>query len=550
MSFNVRGLELHGRTIWRRDRILEALDFIERHDMTHLVLHETDLMQMVTYPRSYFDPHALWTSAPTRRGENAIENNRIYLDHVLQLAHNRNIGVFIEVKEIGFPDELITAHPELVKQGVICPSEPFWYEFIERKTDEFFEDFPLTAGMITSPGSTEGKTSRAQNKCTCELCARTSVEDWYCKIIAALHRATKRHGKRLVVRDFAYKPEDHEPLIKAVEKSPPEVVFCLKVTPHDFYVTFPDNPGIGRLDREQWIEYDAMGQFYGWGIFPCFVLDDIRSRLDYAGKHGVTGGIFRTEWERINDYWVLESLNETNLIAAAELAKGRSVDPESVARQWLEKKGSAIEAAAWLGGVLARTWPIVKGAVYANDFVFADNSMFPRSVRRAWWSMETLNALHTWAPDREADLTMDRSKVQALIAEKQKALDLARQLAGDVKAGHTALDPDLHTELIELFDRFVLYVEGFLYCGAVCFYSRWVDQERRNDTGPDAGELQDFKDWLARLEAFGQRIRPIATEARYRHQVVMLMDYRRIADVLREGRQALDLVLVPSSDHA
>jgi hypothetical protein len=30
----------------------------------------------------------------------------------------------------------------------------------------------------------------------------------------------------------------------------------------------------------------------------------------------------------------------------------------------------------------------------------------------------------------------------------------------------------------------------------------------------------------------------------------MLMDYRRIADVLREGRQALDLVLVPSSDHA
>src|SRR3546814_20833497 len=40
--------------------------------MTALVLHETDGLQKILYPRVYFDPYAKWKSAPARRGENAI----------------------------------------------------------------------------------------------------------------------------------------------------------------------------------------------------------------------------------------------------------------------------------------------------------------------------------------------------------------------------------------------------------------------------------------------------------------------------------------------
>ena len=56
--------------------------------------------------------------------------------------------------------------------------------------------------------------------------------------------------------------------------APDDIVFCIKAMPHDFYLTFPDNPALGRLKREQWVEYDVLGQFFGWGVMPCFVFDD------------------------------------------------------------------------------------------------------------------------------------------------------------------------------------------------------------------------------------------------------------------------------------
>jgi hypothetical protein len=196
VRFDLRALELHGSHIWRRDAILRALEVCRANRLNTLVLHETDLVQMVTYPRAYLDPYGLWSSAPTRRGENAIENNRAYLDHVLRLAAQAGVAVFAETKEIGFPDEILELRPDLLKDGRICPSEPFWVEFIERKTDEFLTDFPGFAGMISSAGSTEGKASRAQGKCGCALCAQTSLEDWYHGIITALHRATRWRAPR------------------------------------------------------------------------------------------------------------------------------------------------------------------------------------------------------------------------------------------------------------------------------------------------------------------------------------------------------------------
>jgi hypothetical protein len=94
-------------------------------------------------------------------------------------------------------------------------------------------------------------------------------------------------------------------LIRAVEQAPADIVSCVKATPHDFYPTFPHNPAIGRTNHRLWVEYDTMGQFYGWGVFPCLVLDDIRARLEYAAANNAEGISFRVEWERINDYWSL-----------------------------------------------------------------------------------------------------------------------------------------------------------------------------------------------------------------------------------------------------
>ena len=531
MNFSFRALEISGQRMWERRAILQALDFIEAHEMTALVLHETDGLQKVLYPRVYFDPYAKWKSAPARRGENAILNNRVYFQHLLNLTGKRGIGLWLEMKQLGFPDEVLEICPELIKNGTVCPSEPFWCEYLEASVDELYRDFPTLAGLIVSVGSPEGRASRAQNKCTCDLCARTSVEEWCYQLIMAMDRSSRQHGKPLAVRDFAYKPVDHEPLIAAIDRTPKDVIFCIKATPHDFYPTFPHNSAIGRLrDRVQWLEYDTMGQFYGLAIAPCYVGADMAARLEHAAAHGVTGGVFRTDWERINDWWSLETINETNLIAAAWMSNGKPADTEAVCARWLADHGHPTTAAAWLASVLDLTWPIIRGALYIDGFMFADSSFFPRGIGKAWWTMETKHSLIAWDPSRANDLHLSPGRVRELLAEKNQAMARVEQLTEMVRAGAPGLPPDVHELLIDRMGLFILYVEGFVKAAGVCVWGRAVAENV-----PGAGVA--LADAVTELRAYQDRIQALSDAAEYPHQVVQLIDYKRIADIVREGSE-------------
>src|ERR1700712_5068987 len=111
-AFPIRAVEMHGQRMWERHSVVRTLAFMKRHQLNTLVLHESDLVHQVVYPRAYFDPYALWSDLPSRRGENAIFNKRAYLAHLLGLAEDAGVAVWVNVKEIGFSDEVLAIHPE------------------------------------------------------------------------------------------------------------------------------------------------------------------------------------------------------------------------------------------------------------------------------------------------------------------------------------------------------------------------------------------------------------------------------------------------------
>ncbi|WP_426958977.1 hypothetical protein [Muricoccus radiodurans] len=539
MAFSFRGLELHGDRMWDRGNILRALDEVRRRDMTALVLHEGDLLNAVLFPRAFFDPYAAWSGAPPRRGENAIQNNRVYLDHVLRLADKRGVPVWLEIKELTFPDEVLEMRPSLIRDGVVCPSDPFWVEFVEARTRELFADFPDVAGLIVSPGSPEGRASPAQGKCRCERCQSLKLEDWYRDLLAALHRPASAAGKPLAVRDFAYRPKDHGPLLKALEGLPRDIILCAKVTPHDFYPTFPDNPAVTRTDRPLWIEYDVLGQFYGWGLMPCLVRDDIERRIRHAVAAGATGGVFRIEWERINDLWVLETANAMNLIAAAALSKGDTPDTEAICATWLREEGLDPAAAPWLSGIMAKTWGVISRTLYIDDFVFADCSMFPRSVGRAWWTMERKHSLSEWDRSRAEDLRLDRARLDELLAEKTTAMNQMQALMALVNSPPAGVSAVTASAVSGHFRLLPIYVEGLTLCAAVCLLVRACET--------DAELAPRLRKAIEALEAFRPKVLPLATGGEERHQMVMLMDFRRLDDIVAEARQTLNGLRVPAT---
>jgi hypothetical protein len=542
--FAMRAVELHGQRMWERHSVVRTLAFMRQHGLNTLVLHESDLVHQVVYPRAYFDPYALWSELPSRRGENAIFNRRAYLSHLLKLAASSDIAVWVNVKEIGFSDEVLAIHPELIKDGVFCPSEPFWIDYIGHKTSELFSDFPLLAGMIVSFGSQESRASRVQNRCSCALCSAEPLQAWYARLIATLHAPINRLGKQLAVRDFAYKPEDHTPLIKAMAQAPENVVFCIKAMPHDFYLGFPDNPAIGQLDRAQWIEYDVLGQFFGWGLMPCLALDDLRPRMAHWRNCNVQGVILRIEWERINDLDCLDTLNEINLIAAAAWALGQQIDAVEACRRWLVQREWNPAQADWLAGVLALTTPIVQKAAYIDGFVSADNSMLPRSIARAWWGMEVRDALIPWAPQRAGDLTLDPRKLRLYIEEKEQAVIDTRALMTTIAAGKGKVSDTLHNYVQHEFALFEHWVEGLVLCAKVCLYSRWLEQAC-DETRPL--DVMHLTECIQQLRDYAGRAQALADDPGIPHQRIMLCDPARALDIVRDGEQVIRQLGLPST---
>ena len=533
MTFTFRALELHGRRMWDRVHILRALDEIERRKMTALVLHETDMLNHVLFPRAFFDPYAAWSGAPPRRGENAIQNNRVWLQNTLRLAASRNIPVWLEVKELAFPDEVLELRPNLVRDGIICPSDPFWWEFLEKRTAELYADFPLVAGLIVSPGSPEGRASRAQEKCHCANCAATPLQAWYKAVIGALHRPSLAAGKPLAVREFAYKPKDQGPLLAAIEEMPADIILCAKVTPHDFYPTFPDNPAIIPRKRPMWVEYDVHGQFFGWGLLPCLVQQDIAARFAHGTANGVSGALLRVEWERVNDLWALETPNRMNLIAAAALAAGETPTEEQVCATWLAEEALDEAAAPWLAQIMRRTWPLVRSALFVGDHVFADCSMFPRSMGRAFWTMEHKHSLMDWDESRRGELDADTARFEAFLAEKAAAIADATDIAALLETAPAGIELATATTIRHAFRHMVDHVLGLALCAEACLRARCVS------AGLGGSEMRDgLSTSIERLRAFSREAAALA-DGHERHQTVLLLDHQRIGDVLAEAASCL-----------
>jgi len=254
----------------------------------------------------------------------------------------------------------------------------------------------------------------------------------------------------------------------AMEQLPDDVVVSLKNTPHDFYPTFPHNPGIGRTGRRRtWIEFDAMGQYFGWGFGIAALVQDMRERLRYGLDHGAVGVLVRTDWEGLPGHSCFDTPNLVNLYAAAIFANDPEAGEDEVYRRWLAEENLVAReedletCAAWIGRLLGGTWDVVRRAIYANDCVFNDSSCFPVGLDHAFWLAEEKNSLKDWMPEKANALDVSDENLRLLLAEKEEAAARFRELERNLLEGNRGLTDAAYEDLKFRFQIFGLYVEGF-----------------------------------------------------------------------------------------
>ena len=537
-SFRERLLEIHGSNMWNGYHVQRAIDFALRYDMTGIIFHCNDIIDRAIKPDKYFPPDKSLLSYNNRDGD--TKNHKYYLKNIINRITSAGLDFYVEVKEIYYPHEILTEFPHLRKEnGAVCPTDPFWWEFLEEKIREFVERFPAVSGIIVSAGTRESMVSLAANKCDCERCKHYDVDQWYRELIGAMFRPLDAQGKRLIVRDFAYTADHQYAMVEAAQAVSPKIVMALKKAPHDYYPTFPDNPTIGCCgESEQWIEFDTWGQYFGLGVFPCSVAEDMQQRMQRFVAKGATAVMLRTDWERLLLGSTFNSFSLFNLVAGAMLAKDVNMDLNLAYERWVADGlvspllydacpqvpcvPSAPQAVEVLKKFMQLSWQIQEKIIYVRGHVFNRNAQMFDRVFLAYFIMTVQHTRDHWDKGASQKVEPTEENLRIMMQEKDEGVALAQSLRELIKPEELGVNESISEYLTFLVDVYPVYAEIFrqqILTAALI---------RRAEKSHSAEDIAAAMETLGAYEGLADRLRELVEGRGYSNNVEYVLDHERV----------------------
>lgn len=186
--------------------------------------------------------------------------------------------------------------------GTLDLDNPEFWEWFKADYREMLDLVPTVQGIILTfvetPGRVEQQSSRT---------LPTAAEKLAAAVDAVADVVIDERGLNLYIRTFAYTEEEYAALAGCIERMRhPGVRLMMKETPHDFFLTHPNDALVGRFGRPTIVEFDTGNEFHGQGIvantWPEYVIEragDLLSRPDVVGyvartdRYGTTRAVGR-----------------------------------------------------------------------------------------------------------------------------------------------------------------------------------------------------------------------------------------------------------------
>lgn len=497
-KFEFRGYEIHSSRMWQQAQVDMALEFMEKEGLNALIFHQNDLVDQLVFPEKYYDNDILWERWPVRR--QGVLYQRDYMSGVIRRAKEKEIGFYLEIKEIYTLESIFELFPELRNaDGTVCPNHPFWPEFLEEKFRELFELFPDIAGIIVSLGTRESPVSIAANRCHCERCRKTADLDWYVNVLKAMYGPISQAGKELIVRDFAYTAKQQSLMIQACEAVSDRIIIALKAQPHDYYPTFPINPEIGNTGKlQEYIEFDTWGQYFGMGVAPMSLVEDMKERLEICYEKGAAGAWFRTDWELIHDASVHCTPSLVNLYAGAMLTGNLDTELDEIYRRWVKeglysplKNASQLQEnvtltnpEAWknLRNFMKASWEAFAGAAYILGHQYLESDQPPYTIDKAFEIMTVIHSRDDWEEGASKRVAVTKENMEVIFAEKKKAIAQTKELYGILDIDALGAPAAFAEDMKAVIRTMVLFAQFCDVTTRAMYLTVWAEK---------TGELQD-----------------------------------------------------------
>ena len=456
--------------------------------------HESGALAVIRAARGYDIDHLeLSHELVMDLNEVRDEGKRALLNRLTDSAHAAGI------REVVLWDHALyglSYYPERFRTGpggTIDLDDPAFWAWLKQDYRDMLDRVPKVDGIVLTFVETGARAERQHSR------TMSTPQEKLAAVVNAVADVVIGERKlNLYARTFSYTHAEYRAIIGAVDRFHPGVRLLMKETPHDFFLTHPNDRYAGTIARPTVIEFDAAGEFNGQGqiasTWPEYMLGRAR---DLLRRPHVIGYTARTD--RYGGTRMIGRPAEIDLYALARFVRDPSVSAERVTAAFVTSRYGAA-ARPFVTRAFRNAFDIVTSSLYTLGTNTANHSRldydayvssYARHVSGKWIEPPVARVghgvnrdLHYWrdvvdklAPPAAKEPRgaqwhevpwvldsgwirpgeqMDEATLGLVMREKRWGVTKARESLRAIEEGRRALRAADYAELHALFERTLL----------------------------------------------------------------------------------------------
>ena len=273
-------------------------------------------------------------------------------------------------------------YPERFRTGpgrTIDLDNPAFWEWFKSDYRSMLDSIPDIQGLIFTFIETG---ARAENQFSQKLL--TNQEKLAAVVNAVADVVIGERGLNLYARTFSYTYEEYENITGAIELFKyDQIRLMMKETPHDFFLTHPNDFFAGSIARPTIIEFDTGAEFNGQGIIANTWPQHILERWsDFLKRDHVIGYAARTD--RYGDTQIPGRPSEINLYALKRYFEDRQITAGDIYNEFITSRYGA-EALPYIKAAFMNAFDIITSVLYTLGTNTANHSKLNYDPYRSTW---------------------------------------------------------------------------------------------------------------------------------------------------------------------
>ena len=325
----------------------KAINAAREYDINHLQLSHKIIMDL-------------------RQVKNPDKQSQINL--LISKAHKAGIEEVTVWDHALYPLEYYPDSFKTGPEGTIDLDNPDFWAWFKQDYRNMFALIPQVDGLILTFIETGSRAERQYSQMK-----KSEAEKLAMVIDNVADIVIVELGKKLYIRTFAYNDAEYNVTIGCIEHLKcDEIILMMKETPHDFFLTHPNDKYAGTINRPTIIEFDIGNEFNGQGVIANTWPEYVINRWgDFKARKNVVGYVARTD--RNGNTSVINRPTEILLYALKRYTEGTTVTAEIVYNEFIISEYGA-EALPWLKMAFKSAFDIVTSSLYTLGTNTANHS--------------------------------------------------------------------------------------------------------------------------------------------------------------------------------